>query len=269
MEICLRAFQTIEQLEKADEILVIWEKRDIIPDIIEKYPDKTIVLEVPYFYFINEEEQLDIKMYYGLSRGKFKLSCDAGQEDLGFPFFYNFPIQDYYSLYKILQIPEVTDVIIGGSLVFDIKRVSERIRAAKKKVRVIPNLAYSDTYPCKDGVLGSWIRPEDLDAYSEYIDVIEFKNVQESAAREAALYRIYIEKKAWDGDLQELITNLNYPGVNRMVPPEISQERMTCGHACVTRGRNCRLCYTMLDLANPDLYKGNEQFNEKFNDRGI
>jgi hypothetical protein len=50
-----------------------------------------------------------------------------------------------------------------------------------------------------------------------------------------------------------LVTNLNYLGVNRMIPPqELTEKRMTCRQAC-TRGSHCRLCYRYLDLANPEL----------------
>ena len=74
MKVCLRAFQSEPYLEKADELKVIWDKRNIIPQILEKYPKKTVILECP-LDFLEEEDFKEVKMYYGLSKGKFKLCC--------------------------------------------------------------------------------------------------------------------------------------------------------------------------------------------------
>lgn len=221
-------------------------------------------MECPYLYVLDEDEEKEVKMYNGLSKGKFKLCCDVGMENLGIPFFYNFPIQDYFSLDAVLKIPNLTEVFIDGTFIYNIENVAEIIRKAGKEVRVVPNVAYSDAFPREDGVLGGWIRPEDLDEYAEFIDTIEFQNTEFNAKREAALYRIYIENKHWDGSLNQLITKLNYPGpcLNRMIDPENSKRRRTCGQSCLTRGSGCRLCYHLLELADPELYKGKEQFNE-------
>ena len=63
-----------------------------------------------------------------------------------------------------------------------------------------------------------------------------------------------MEQKTWSGDLGMIITNLNYPGVNRMIPQELTLKRMNCGQACMN-GSHCKLCYRYLELANPDLLR--------------
>ena len=40
----------------------------------------------------------------------------------------------------------------------------------------MPNVAYYAFIPREDGVCGSWIRPEDLNLYEPFIDVIEFED---------------------------------------------------------------------------------------------
>lgn len=52
-----------------------------------------------------------------------------------------------------------------------------------------------------------------------------------------------------------IITNLNYPGVNRMIPTELTEKRMNCGQRCQSGG-HCRLCYRYLELANPEFIQG-------------
>lgn len=96
------------------------------------------------------------------------------------------------------------------------------------------------------------MRPEDIDAYSEYVDVVEFEDCDQK--KEAALYRIYAEDKNWPTDLGLLITNLNHTGVNRMIRQDASLKRIDCGQRC-QEGNTCRLCYRMLDIANPDMVK--------------
>jgi (2Fe-2S) ferredoxin len=95
-----------------------------------------------------------------------------------------------------------------------------------------------------------WIRPEDVSTYEPYIDLIEFIG---DITQEQALYRIYIEQKAWPGEVSDIITNLNYKGTNRLIPPHtFGIKRAVCGQRCQETGR-CKICYRTLDLANPTL----------------
>lgn len=117
-------------------------------------------------------------------------------------------------------------------------------------IRAVPNVAYYATLPFDNGVIGSWIRPEDLYLYEEFISAVEFEDCD--IKKEQALFRIYAEQKAWAGDLGMIITNLDYPGVNRMLPSSLTKRRMNCGQRCAMNRSTCRLCYRYLDLADPD-----------------
>jgi hypothetical protein len=253
MKVCLNAWQDKEYLEKADELKVPWDKREIIPEIFEQYPNKIVVLE----YLgtdLTEEEYNELNMYKGLGRGNFKM-CVASitlLRDRAIPFYLGYPISDLYTIMGLMNIG-VTDIKIEGPLVFNLASVKNLIKDTDINIRIVPNVAYTNGLPYKDGVLGSWIRPEDLSNYEELIDVIEFENIP-TKAKEQALYRLYMEDKEWDGNLSDLITNLNYPGLNRMIPTTMSCLRKNCKQACLS-GSNCKICYRMLYLANPDLYK--------------
>ena len=48
--------------------------------------------------------------------------------------------------------------------------------------------------------------------------------------------------------------DINYLGTNRMIPPDLVEKRLNCGQKCMENG-NCRLCWRILDLANPDLLR--------------
>lgn len=116
------------------------------------------------------------------------------------------------------------------------------------KVRAIPVYSYLDPIPRDDGVCGNWFRPEDMEAYSIYIDTIEFG--YQPLKREQALFRIYAKEHKWAGDLGRIISDLNYIGVNRMLNPEFTMKRMNCGMIC-DEGK-CSICYNLLDLATEE-----------------
>lgn len=113
------------------------------------------------------------------------------------------------------------------------------------KIRAIPVYSYLDGIPRENGVCGNWFRPEDVEAYSIYIDTIEFGSQPQK--REQALFRIYAKEHEWPGDLGRIISDLNYVGVNRMLNPEYTMKRMNCEMIC-SEGK-CSICYNLLDLA--------------------
>lgn len=252
MKVCLNAWQDREYLEKADELKVPWEKREIIPEIFEQYPNKTVVLE----YLgeeLTEEEYNDLNMYKGLGRGNFKM-CVASYtllRDRAIPFYLGYPVSDLFTIKGLLALG-VTDIKVDGPLIFNLMAVKNLVKDTAN-IRVVPNVAYTNGLPYEDGILGGWIRPEDLEYYKDFIDIIEFEDIP-TKAREQVLYRLYIEDKEWQGDLKDLITNLNHSGLNRMIPTTMSCLRVNCKQACLS-GSNCKICYRMMYLANPDLYK--------------
>lgn len=260
MKVCLNAWQDQEQIEKADELKVIWDKRDIIPDIFEQYPEKTVVLEC-FENELSEKDEEDLKLYNGLSRGKLKICCAQWSLFItrGIPFFVGYPISDFYTLEGILA-AGVCAVRPAGQLIHDLASVRKVIGERNIEIRVTPNVAYTDGLPHENGLFGGWLRPEELPLYEDLIDVIEFEDIP-NKQREQALFSIYMEQKEWPGEMNMLITNFNYPGVSRMIDPRLGELRKTCGGACL-RGSHCRLCKTMLDLANPELYKDLVKKNE-------
>ena len=60
-------------------------------------------------------------------------------------------------------------------------------------VRAVPNVAHLNDIPTKNGIYGTWIRPEDLELYNDYITYIEFEDcdIKKESAR-AAVARFVI-----------------------------------------------------------------------------
>lgn len=251
MKFCLSSRQSAEYLRKADEIRVEYRDRKNIPDLAEKYPNATVILEIPP----QTRWELDeIKQYSYLCKGKF-ICCLAHINDEGIPFlqehnipfFWGYEVTTPNELNLVKQIG-VCYVLISGPLFF------QQDLLVKKGVpaRVMPNLANLYHFPSSFGTTGAWIRPEDLHLYEPAVAAVEF--FAPDLKREQALFRIYAEQKAWPGQLHMIVENLGDTPTNRMLPTEITLSRLNCGQKCEANG-SCRLCYRYFALANEEKIK--------------
>ena len=171
---------------------------------------------------------------------------------LDIPFFWGYKVQTYYQLQSLLNLG-VCYIKLDAPLFFDLPKIKQY----NVPIRAVPNIAYDDGMIRADGIVGTWIRPEDIDEYDKYIDTIEFDNV--TLTQEQALYRVYMEDKEWPTDLRLLIQNFNYTGNNRLLRSDLTQRRINCGQRCQS-GAPCHICRRLLDIANPAILK---EFAEK------
>ena len=137
-------------------------------------------------------------------------------------------------------------VILGAPLFFQ----QDLVARYNIPVRTTPNIAHYNYLPHKDGVNGTWIRPEDVSAYEPTITTIEFEGL-ERQEQEQALYRIYAKDKAWPGKLDMIVQNLGAAPTNRMIPEDLAQIRRNCGQKCAALG-TCQICYRYFSLADPE-----------------
>ena len=249
MKFCLLNHQSIEYLKQADEIKVYYKDRKGIPDIHEEYPEATIVLQITpdvYDYDLNE-----IKEYKILTHNQFivclpriNISEITWLQEQEIAYYWGFQINTPYELNAIKTL-KPRYVRVGAPLFFE----QEVIAAAGIPVRATPNVAHYGYFPYKDGVNGTWIRPEDLDLYGT-IETVEFEDCD--LKKEQALFRIYKLQKQYPGDLSHIVTNLGLTPTNRMIPSDCAKVRLNCRQRCES-GSSCRLCWRYFNLADPDL----------------
>lgn len=250
MKICLNSRQIHQYLKLADEIKIHYEDRDIITAYSDKYPDKTLILEI---YSSSEVNWDEIQQYNIIAQKKLILCVTTAAQaqkcqELGIRWYLGYGVSNYFDLNTLAQL-QPAYILLEGELFFDLPR----IKNYGIPIRAIPNIAHQGQLPRKEGVCGTWIRPDDLEEYEKYIDAIEFEDCD--IKKEQALYRIYCERKTWPGELTEIITNLNYPGTNRLIPPgRLAQRRISCGLLCQKRPA-CQYCYRVLDLAQPNIIR--------------
>ena len=249
MKFCLRGRQIASYLKKADEIYIEYRDRHAIPDYAKKYPAATLTLEIPPQ---TEWELAELKEYSILSRGKLKLCLpemsdpriDALKE-AKIPFFWGYEIGTGYELEALIKLG-VCEARITAPLFFQ----TDYLRNCGIPIRVTANVAHGGYIPTSDGVIGAWIRPEDVNMYEDIITTLEFADCKNN--KEQALYRIYAEQHEWPGRVDMIITNINTEAVNRMIPSDFTETRLRCGQRCTTGGA-CRKCYRHLHLADPEL----------------
>ena len=104
---------------------------------------------------------------------------------------------------------------------------------------MVANLAYDSYIPRADGIKGFYIRPEDVEAYEKYISTIEF--AIDDLSKEGTLLHVYKDNKEWPGNLNLLLTNLNFNIDNRSIPDNFAEVRMNCQQRCM-RNKNCHFC---------------------------
>ena len=159
------------------------------------------------------------------------------------PFFWGYTITTFWELKAAIHVG-VSQVRIGAPIFFEVDKL-KRFQVTK---RIAANIAHEGYIPTTDGIAGSWIRPEDVETYSDVFDIIEFAGCDGS--KEDALYRIYAEQHEWPGRVDMLISNIRTDAYNRMIPEEFAQTRRYCGQRCAAGG-HCRICHRLLYLADP------------------
>ena len=256
MKYCLSSRQQIAYLNQADEIKVQYKDRNIIYDFSQKYTTATFILETPLDTSV-EINWKEIENYRTVTQDRLVL-CLANLKDAlechnrDIPFYFGFAISSFYELQSLKSLG-VRYVRLAPPLFFEL----DKVKNIGIPVRAVPNVAYDAYFPHENGICGQWIRPEDVEVYEPYIEVLEFEDAD--LPKERALFRIYHDAHEWPGELNMLFTNFNHPGLNRLMPDkDLALRRTNCGQRCQAGG-SCRLCERYIWLAQPqvieDLYE--------------
>lgn len=249
MKFCLRSRCQSTYLSKADEIKVEWRDRESIPDLAEKYPSAAIILQfTPSQIGTDIPDMSEILTYQSYCKDFICCVHDTALipdlVDRGVKCYYGFPVDSFWEL-NGLKAMGVCYVRLGPGLFFQL----DKVVSLGVPVRAVPNVAYIDTTHHANGLCGTWIRPEDTDLYSNYITCYEFEDAD--VRKEQALYRIY-SADGWPGNLNQLITNLNYDITNYLMLPSFSERRINCGNRCQYDSNSCHFCPLAASLADVD-----------------
>lgn len=242
MKYCLSSRQPLSELKKADEIKVEFKDIDKIFDFITTLPDKTIILDIPSKLDVDNRigviDWVTIEMYskqLKLVLCLHDLTIAKEAQSRNIPFYWAYKITSYWELRGIVDMKPCY-LLLGAPLFFSLPKVK---KITNIPIRAIPNWAHENYIPREQGICGQWIRPEDIELYEDYISVCEFHVPNLEVER--TLFRIYSEDKSWPGNLNMLISNLNYDVDNRAIPEDIAKARIGCGLRCAEDG-TCKVC---------------------------
>ena len=162
-------------------------------------------------------------------------------QDNDIPFFFDSFAKDWDMVLGLLSLG-VSDIYISGQIGFCLhllKDVLENEDMENVQIRAVCNAAQASfLYKEQDNFKAFFIRPEDVEFYGQYIDVLEFNNFSKSIN---TTYEIY-KRGTWDADLEILIDRLNISVDNRNLVQPAMQERATCQRKCLTGERSCHIC---------------------------
>lgn len=248
MKYCLSYKVDKDYLRKADEISIPYYDDEKFFEIKEINPEATIVLQlIPDSYIDwSRIEQMSKACGGNLKVMTITETDMVKASEKNLQCFMRTPVHSFETL-RSLQTLGATEAIIAGDLAHNMKLLGNFTTT----FRIVPNQAF--VYTGIDPIIGSWVRPEDIDSL-EYISVCQFFETDKK--REQALYRIYAEEKEWAGPVNMLVKDIkDNKIINRMLPPEFQQQRNNCGWKCISGKIKCHMCNNNTYLANPELYK--------------
>lgn len=244
MKYSISARQTNEALSLADEIMVQYKDRNTLLDYESKgLLDKDIVIVIP-----EEETELDWQ-FLSMINEKFNLTIRTSDFNIAhmaldnnIKYFWTYEVVNWYDLRALIDIG-VSQIFISAPLTFDLAKVKQ-FCGENVKIRMYCNLAYENYIPRVEGIRGSYVRPEDIPLYEQYVDVMEFYSTNLTSER--MLLKIYKEDQTWPGNLSLLIRNLKINIDNRIIPADFAQSRISCGQRCMSGGV-CNLCNSIFN----------------------
>lgn len=157
-------------------------------------------------------------------------------------YFWSYPAITHEDFINLCNL-NVSDILVAGELFFDLPTLIKR----HSNLRTVANFCTSNHIPHRNGIFGTYIRPEDVPIYEPYIKTLEFYS--RDLVKEARLFKIYAQNKQWPGNLNLLLTNLNYDVDNRVIPKEFAERRIKCQQKCM-RDSACRFCETVFKYVN-------------------
>ena len=143
-------------------------------------------------------------------------------------------------------------VYIGGALGFELDKVSEILHKFGMWVWVKPNLAQSSV-STTPGYKKFWIRPEDVEIYESYVDVMQMEFPENEPEKQLPYLRTY-QGGVLNGTLNDFIIDLNItdvPMVSYKLPQELFKHRISCGKRCL-KGSHCKACEGLIRIARKE-----------------
>ena len=253
MKYCLKYTNICTKLHHADEISIKYIEDKGLVDFMKKFSSQRIILRVDTWNFSQNEVRKLIAIRKQYPEYNFTVALSNLSEDIvpvfqkeNIPFFEDEPCQDWETFNLLLKIG-VSDIDISGPLAFEMSKVKRVLSSFSRKIviRATPNRVVKFREGTDD-LVGFYIRPEDVEMYENFIDVLEFEGLE----HQDTFFAIYAEQKQFLGNLNQCIYGFQKQVDNKGLVSLYGERRRDCGRQCLSGGR-CHRCYDLVDLAKP------------------
>ena len=253
MKYCLKWNNRCSSLKDADEISIKYIEDKGLVDFMGKYAEKRIIIRLQSTHFSDSEIAKLVAIRNQFPQYRFTVGIPAIDTNLTsrlqerkVPFYILTPVKDWETLNFLVCTLGVTDINISGPLGFELPKVKRFLERFGKDVvvRATPNsIATMFTITCPS-LQCFFIRPNDIDLYEPYIDVLEFDGIE----HQDTFYKIYAKEKAFIGKLNQVIYDFDLPIDNMGLIPAFGERRIDCGRECLSGGR-CKRCMTLANIS--------------------
>lgn len=238
---------TIPSLKIAQEIYVKYPDIKRLDDLMQPYRFKKYVI---YIDHDDEPDWAQLSTYHEVLPDMTIACADTSLFEEcrknNFRYFWMFPASSYWELRRLLG-QGVSEVKLDAPLYFDLEKVymicTEHDHVTD--IRLTANICYNSHLGYTSGIRGTYIRPEDVKYYSKYVSTLEL--AADTLSKELELIKIY-QRGSWPGNLNLLLTNLNYNVDNRVFPEKFAQKRANCGQKCMEDSFRCNYCAHQFEL---------------------
>lgn len=253
MKYMISSRQPLTLLHNATEIKVLDTDINRLRDLVT--PDWTCAADIVVYMKNNELAQL----YPYKDVLKITIAAETTQlmteaKEAGFPAFWRYPASTYYELRGLLALG-ADQILLDAPLYFDLPTV-KRI-CGKTELRLVANKCYNNYMTRLNGICGTYVRPEDVPIYEQYITHLEFDT--DNLRTERTLLEVYTQQ-SWPGNLNLLLTSLNIDVDNRglsILPIDegddqyyFARRRISCQQKCQRDPHLCHFCPLAISLVN-------------------
>jgi hypothetical protein len=151
------------------------------------------------------------------------------------PYFFIEPISSLDDFEGVINYG-VSDIYVANELGFYLEKISPICKAKGIAIRVYPNVAQSSSKFLTPNLKTFFIRPDDVETYEPYVDVLEFWGPID---KQSVLYDIYHDGR-WQGRLQDVILELDDDIDNTRIMPVFGEARTCCRKVCAYD--QCHIC---------------------------
>lgn len=164
--------------------------------------------------------------------------------DYKIPAYLDCPISDWETFFNLLDWG-VIDIWIDGALCFSADAIKKY--AEHTYIRMCPHMSANAGFASvkKSNIQSAFIRPEDVDKYETFIDILDFRT--NDIEMEKVLFDIY-KRGYFHNNLKELVKQVHSDINNTLIPKDFAEMRLNCTQKCRIPFHSCHFCERMLLL---------------------